>query len=223
MNSGSKIKLVLFLFSFYLLCQTQEQAVPDEQNITNKLFEAAQKGDFQTVKNLLTKYPDKKNARRNGGWTPLHSQAYGGHKDGVELLLDHGADIEAKHAYDMTSHINSIRWNRTAEARLLVEKGPNIDAANTLGWTPLIISATKDYHELAKIFLDSNADIGIKDNDYQRTALHFASLNGHLNIVAELLKKGADVDEKDAAGKTPLDYANKYSAGLVFGWKRTDW
>jgi ankyrin repeat protein len=232
---------LLVLFPSYVLCQGQEQAVPDKQKIRNELFQAAQKGDFDTVKNLLTKYPDMKNVKRNGGWTllhlsfnsrelieyliengldiearsdsqwtPLHSQAYGGHTDGVELLLEHGADIEAKHAYDMTPLVSSVRWDRIDVTKLLVEKGANVDATNTLGRTPLIISATEGYHELARIFLDNGADINIKDNNYKRTAMHFAALNGHLKIVDALLKKGMDVDEKDSAGKTPLDYANRY-------------
>ncbi len=240
--------ILLFLASFPLsaFCMGREQDIPDKQKKTAELFAAAEKGDFATVKNLLTRYPEMKDSRRNGGWTllhlsfgsrelveylikngldieaksdggwtPLHSQAYGGFKDGVELLLEHGANIEAKHAYGMTPLINSIRWNRTEVAKLLVEKGANVDAANTLGRTPLIISATKGYHELAKIFLDNNADISVKDGHYKRTALHFAALNGHLKIVEALLKKGADADEKDAAGKTSLDYANRYGHGKV--------
>jgi ankyrin repeat protein len=218
-----------------------EQDVPDKKKITAELFAAAEKGDFETIKNLLTKYPDMKTVRRDGGWTllhlsfrsrelveyliengldiearsdsqwtPLHSQAYGGHIDGVELLLEHGADIEAKHAYDMTPLVSSVRWDRIDVAKLLVEKGANVNATNTLGRTPLIISATEGYSELAKIFIDNSADIRIKDQNYNRTALHFAALNGHSAIVEALLKKGADADEKDAVGKTPFDYANQY-------------
>ena len=236
--------VLLFFFSVFFLpdyCQGQERAVPDKQKIMDELFAAAEKGDFETVKSLLTKYPDMKNVRRNGGWTllhmasnsremveymieigadiearsdgqwtPLHSHSYYGHKDGVELLLKYGANTEAKHAYDITPLLGSIRWNRIEVARLLVEKEANVDATDTLGRTPLILSATKGYLELAKIFIESDADIRIKDKNYKRTALHFAALNGHLNIVAELLKNGADMNEKDGAGKTPLDYANKY-------------
>jgi ankyrin repeat protein len=149
-------------------------------------------------------------ARSDSGWTPLHSQAYGGHRDGVKVLLEHGANLEATHAYGMTPLVNSIRWDRIEVARLLVEKGAKVDVTNSLGRTPLILSATDGYLELARLFLDNGADIGIKDDNYQRTALHFAALNGHLNVVAELLKKGADIDEKDRTGKTPLDYANRY-------------
>lgn len=238
---GLLIILFIFVLFFSVFSEGQEQALPDKQKIANELFAAAGKGDFETVKSLLTKYPDMKDVRRNGGWTllhlsfesrelieyliengadiearsdggwtPLHSQAYGGHKDGVEVLLAHGANIEAKHAYDMTPLINSIRWDRIEVAKLLIENGANVDATNTLGRTPLIISATEGYYELAKTLLDNGASISHKDIDYRRTALHFAALNGHLKIVDALLKKGADVDEKDGAGKTPLDYANKY-------------
>ncbi len=237
------LALVLFLpvLSSPDYCRGQERQDADKEKITNELFAAAEKGDFEIVKSLLTKYPDMKNARKNGGWTllhmannsremvkyliemgadiearsdgqwtPLHSQAYSGHEDGVELLLEHGAKREVKFGYDITPLLGSIRWNRIEAAKLLVEKGANVDAADTLGRTPLILSATKGYLELTTIFLQSGADIRIKDKNYKRTALHFAALNGHLNIVAELLKKGADVNEKDAAGKTPLDYANTY-------------
>ena len=241
MNKGVIPLIFLAFFSFSVHGSVQDKAVPDKQKITNELFAAAEKGDFETVKNLLTKYPDMKNVKRNGGWTllhlsfnsrelieyliengldiearsdsqwtPLHSQAYGGHTDGVELLLENGADIEAKHAYDMTPLVSSIRWDRIDVAKLLVDNGANVDATNTLGRTPLIISATEGYSELAQIFLDNGADISIEDDNYKRTALHFAALNGHLKIVDALLKKGADVYKKDMAGKTPLDYASKY-------------
>jgi ankyrin repeat protein len=241
MNKLFVFLLILAIFPLSVYCEGKEQATPDKQKFTNELFAAAEKGDFETVKNLLTKYPDMKNVRRNGGWTllhlsfssrelveyliengldiearsdsqwtPLHSQAYGGHIAGVELLLEHGADIEAKHAYDITPLISSVRWDRIDVAKLLVEKGADVDAPNTLGRTPLIISATEGYSELAKIFLANGADIHAIDNNYKRTALHFASLNGHLKIVEALLEKDAEVDQKDAAGKTPLDYANRY-------------
>lgn len=149
-------------------------------------------------------------ARSDGQWTPLHNQAYKGHRDGVELLLEHGADIEAKTSFGHTPLLSSIRWDRIEVTKFLIEKGANINPTTELGRTPLIISAVEGNSEMARLFLDSDADISIKDNNYKRTALHFAALYGQLDIVAALVKKGANVNEKDAAGKTPLDYANQY-------------
>jgi ankyrin repeat protein len=219
----------------------KEEDVQDRQKIKDQLFEAAEKGDFETLKNLLTKHPDMKDVRRDGGWsllhmaldsremveylikigsdmeaksgalwTPLHSQAYRGHKDGVELLLEHGADIEAKTSFGITPLLSSIRWDRVEVTKLLIRKGANINPTTELGRTPLIISAIEGNSELARLFLDNDADISIKDNNYKRTALHFAALYGQLDIVAALAEKGASLNEIDAAGKTPLDYANQY-------------
>ena len=218
-----------------------EQTEQDKQKITAELFEAAQKGDLETVKSLMTKYPDMKDVKRNGGWTllhlsldsrelveyliengadiearsdgqwtPLHNQAYAGHLDGVELLLEHGADIEAKTSVGHTPLLSSIRWDRIEVTKLLIEKGANVNPTTELGRTPLIISAVEGNPELARLFLENGADISLKDDNYRRTALHFAALYGQLEIVDALVKKGADVDEKDGAGKTPFDYANRY-------------
>jgi len=149
-------------------------------------------------------------ARSDGQWTPLHSQAYKGFRDGVELLLEHGADIEAKTSFGNTPLLSSIRWDRIEVTKFLIKKGANVNPTTELGRTPLIISAVEGNSEMARLFLENDADISLKDNNYKRMALHFAALYGQLDIVAALVKKGANVNEKDAAGKTPLDYANQY-------------
>lgn len=149
-------------------------------------------------------------ARSDGQWTPLHNQAYKGNLDSVKLLLEHGADIEAKTSFGHTPLLSSIRWNRIEVTKFLIEKGANLNPTTELGRTPLIISAVEGNSELARLFLDNGADISLKDNNYKRTALHFAALYGQLDIVSALVKKGANLNETDAAGKTPLDYANRY-------------
>jgi ankyrin repeat protein len=219
----------------------QEDGVQDEQKIKDELFSAAQNGDLETLKNLLTKYPDMKDVKRRGGWTllhmarssrdmveylitigadieaksgadwtPLHSQAYSGHKDGVELLLEHGADIEAKTSFGITPLMSSLRWDRIEVTKLLIENGANVNPTTELGRTPLISSTIEGNLEMAKLLLDHDADISIKDNNYKMTALHFAALYGQLDIAEALLNKGANVNEMDGAGKTPLDYTNNY-------------
>jgi ankyrin repeat protein len=235
------ILIVCLLLVTAIRINAREKGVQDKQETKDELFSAARKGDFTTVKYMLEKYPDMKNAkvtggwtllhvaynsaemveylikngadikaRSDGGWTPLHNQAYRGHLPSVELLLDHGADIEAKTSFCHTPLLSSIRWDRIEVTKFLIDKGANVNPTTELGRTPLIISAIEGNPELARLFLDSDADIGIKDNNYKRTALHFAALYGQLDIVDALVKKGANVNEKDAAGKTPLDYANRF-------------
>ena len=55
--------------------------------------------------------------------------------------------------------------------------------------------------------LTEGADITIADNN-GRTALHLASINGHLDIVRLLLTEGADITIADNDGWTALHYAS---------------
>ena len=42
---------------------------------------------------------------------------------------------------------------------------------------------------------------------YQRTALHWAAYNGHLNVVQYLVSAGAPMKRIDTDGQTPMDLA----------------
>jgi len=57
-----------------------------------------------------------------------------------------------------------------------------------------------------KVALKAGADVKGTDED-GRTALMFASFNGHSEIVLELLDAGADIQHRDAMGRTSLLYA----------------
>ncbi len=48
-------------------------------------------------------------------------------------------------------------------------------------------------------------------NKNGRTALHWATVNGHKDIVELLINEGADVNLKDLAGETPLDWIGALS------------
>ena len=61
-----------------------------------------------------------------------------------------------------------------------------------------------------KLLLDHGADIHNRGhNPRQLTALHFAAVGGHADIVAALLAAGARTDLKDKAGRTPADIAKQ--------------
>ena len=62
-----------------------------------------------------------------------------------------------------------------------------------------------------------------KDNLFGGTPLHYAianckfALKSHMEVAQLLIKRGADVNAKDANGLTPLDYAKRFApnAGLL--------
>lgn len=80
-----------------------------------------------------------------------------------------------------------------------IEQRQNIMAACTA-------AANGDIPTLEKLLYDEQVNLNQGDYD-QRTPVHLATANGHLQCVKYLVSKGADVNAKDRWGNTPLDEA----------------
>ena len=53
-------------------------------------------GDYEMLKQVLDKNGDLVNKRDRNGWTPLHEAVRDGNLDVIALLLDRGADVNAR-------------------------------------------------------------------------------------------------------------------------------
>jgi ankyrin repeat protein len=72
-----------------------------------------------------------------GGMTPLMYAARDGRMDTVRMLLEAGAEINARDANDITPLITAITNNHPDVARLLIDRGADIKATDWYGRTPL--------------------------------------------------------------------------------------
>jgi ankyrin repeat protein len=72
-----------------------------------------------------------------GAMTPLMYAARDGRLDTVRMLLDAGAEIDARDANDITPLISAITNNHPGVARYLIERGADIKAVDWYGRTPL--------------------------------------------------------------------------------------
>jgi len=61
---------------------------------------------------------------------------------------------------------------------------------------------------------DNGADVNAKDNN-GFAPLHWASFNGHLEVVKHLVAKGADLNAKNSFDKTAFDLASENNRNEV--------
>jgi hypothetical protein len=88
-------------------------------------------------------------------------------------------------------------------AKLLVEKGANVNFADEKGFTPLLAAVGHKRIDIALALLDAGADPNAKLSD-GKTALHMGGWGNDPRVVDKLVEKGADLNAKDKFGRTPL-------------------
>ena len=89
-----------------------------------------------------------------------------------------------------------------------------MDARDSKAMTPLIVSATYGYAEIAGALLDAGADPELEDDAHWR-AIHHVAFNGRLEVTELLLSNGVDVNIRAARGETPLWVAAGYGRTQV--------
>jgi ankyrin repeat protein len=96
-----------------------------------------------------------------------------------------------------------------AICRLLIDKGAQLEAKTSNGWTPLHCAADQGHVEIVRLFCDRGADVEARTNDnlYRPGSrpLHWAALNGHIYVVKELIEeRNAEINARDDDGRTAL-------------------
>ncbi|KAH8652933.1 hypothetical protein BGZ61DRAFT_374430, partial [Ilyonectria robusta] len=130
-------------------------------------------------------------------FTDLMVPSYFGHNAVVKLLLDKGADVEAKdknNRYGGTPLWWAAQNGHAAVVKLLLGKGADVEAKdknNRYGGTPLWWAAQNGHEAVVKLLLEKGADVEAKDRVDGRTPLWWAAQSGHKAIVKLLLDKGA--------------------------------
>ena len=80
-----------------------------------------------------------------------------GHADIVDLLLDHGADIEARDDIGQNPLVCAAYRGRIEEVRRLLDRGADIDAVDWFGHSALAIAARANNRELHDFLLSRGA------------------------------------------------------------------
>lgn len=155
-------------------------------------LEACGVGDTAEVKRQLAR--DRKLATTWSafGWSPLHLAAFSGAAATVELLLDHGAEINARARtrFKNTPLQAALLSGQLATTRLLLERGADPLVRQNFGFTPLQSAALHGRRDLVDVLLAHGAELDARAND-GRTAVTEALRGKHPELADYLRSKGA--------------------------------
>jgi ankyrin repeat protein len=152
----------------------------------------ARAGNLEAAKMLLKAGAVVDAREKLGQQTPLMWAVARRHPEMVELLINSGADMNARSA------IRDYQRVATAESR-----AKSLDRG---GFTPLLYAARENCRECAEILIKHGADVG-KPDPSGVPPLVIAMMNSNWDIAKRLVEAGADVNQWDMYGLSPLAVA----------------
>lgn len=144
----------------------------------------------------------------------LFSVIRGGDQKLVHLLLEKGADVNARDADGITLLHCAILSRSEMIVRLLLENGVDTEARDKEGNTPLLFAISEGDKVIVRLLLEKGADIDVKNNNGQ-TALMSSIWAPKDTVVQLLLEKGVDINARANGGQTALLFAVEYDREMM--------
>eukprot|EP01088_Endostelium_zonatum_P013949 TRINITY_DN2891_c0_g2_i1.p1 TRINITY_DN2891_c0_g2~~TRINITY_DN2891_c0_g2_i1.p1 ORF type:complete len:653 (-),score=130.75 TRINITY_DN2891_c0_g2_i1:175-2133(-) len=164
------------------------------------------------TKKLLDEWKDE------DSMSALHVAVDGGHTELVLFLISKGADLNAVDKTNCTPLLTAASSGNLKICKILLEqKKTDVNIHNIDKTSPLhyLVRANNDKNtsdinlrtELIDIMIKRKADLSIKNKNGETVVHQAARLASTGDIITQLIKGGANVNEVDGTGKSPLHNA----------------
>jgi ankyrin repeat protein len=131
--------------------------------------------------------------------TPLWFAAFHGHSEMVKLLLDKGANIQARGGGYGNALYAASREDQEQVAMLLIDRGADVNAHCGSDGNALNAASHKGHEQIVKLLLDRGADPNAEGSKYVE-ALREAFFRGNMQSLKQLgLLLDSDVNSNDRA------------------------
>ncbi|XP_077992722.1 poly [ADP-ribose] polymerase tankyrase-2-like [Glandiceps talaboti] len=168
------------------LVKDGDQDVQDLLRGDAALLDAAKKGCLARVQKLVT--PENINCRDSQGRnsTPLHLAAGYNNVEVAELLLENGADVNARDKGGLIPLHNASSYGHVDIAALLIKYGTCVNATDRWSFTPLHEAAQKGRTQLCALLLAHGADPTMKNQEGQ-TPLDLATAEDVRSLLVDAM------------------------------------
>jgi ankyrin repeat protein len=170
------------------------------------LHYAAEGGHKDIVTFLISKEAEA-NATNRGGSTPFMLACRKGHLEVVEMLFEatKGVGLNEQDHFGRTALQHAAVGGHKDIVTFLLNKRAEANTRNRERSTPFMGACAKGHLDVVQILHAATEGQWLEQRDYDgRTALQCAAEDGHRDVVAFLLSKGAQANTRDVDGSTPF-------------------
>ena len=129
--------------------------------------------------------PDEFHARK----TPIYGACGRGNLKVVQVLINHGADVNAKRSFGWRPLHFASNNGRLEIVRLLINSGADLNVRDNDDWTPLLLASVEGHREVVQVLLEKGADPNVRCWD--GTPLDWALERDHSEVAQLLVQYGA--------------------------------
>ena len=136
--------------------------------------------------------------------SPFQMSIIWGKRYAIEMMLDHGADLESKVGTGCSVLHLAIMYGHVEIAKFLMKKGANVNSIDNLFTTPLHLAVVLRRNEIIPALLENKANLN-SANHSKNTPLHLATIHCLREAMEILMKSGACLRRRNENGEIPLE------------------